>query len=90
MASSVSGTAGRLRRPALSGRMWSVSWQEAGPLVTGVVRCDPVVRGPDVAPMWPQRSPSLEGTAEGQVAPPAARPNDEVRADLDVPVADRP
>jgi hypothetical protein len=24
--------------------------------VTVVVRCDPVVRGPDVAPMWPQRS----------------------------------
>ena len=54
--SSVSGTAGRWRRPALSGRMWLVNWQEAGPLVTVVVRCDPVVRGPDVAPMWPQRS----------------------------------
>jgi hypothetical protein len=27
--SSVSGTAGRLRRPALSCRMWPVSWQEA-------------------------------------------------------------
>jgi hypothetical protein len=27
-----------------------------GPLVTVVVRCAPVVRGPDVAPMWPQRS----------------------------------
>ena len=25
-------------------------------MVTGVVRCDPVVRGPDVAPMWPHRS----------------------------------
>jgi hypothetical protein len=42
-------TAGRLRRPALSGRMWPVSWEETGPRVTAVVRCDPVVRGPDVA-----------------------------------------
>jgi hypothetical protein len=56
VASSVSGTAGRARRPARSGRKWLVSWQEAGPLVTVVVRCDPVVCGPDVAPMWPQRS----------------------------------
>jgi hypothetical protein len=47
---SVSGTARRLRRPALPGRMWPVSWEEAGPRVTAVVRCDPVVRGPDVAP----------------------------------------
>jgi hypothetical protein len=28
-------------------------WAGAGPLVTGVVRCDLVVRGPDVAPVWP-------------------------------------
>src|ERR671911_2804070 len=53
--SSVSGTAGRWRRPALSGRMWLVNRQEAGPLVTVVVRCNPVVRGPDVAPAWPAR-----------------------------------
>jgi hypothetical protein len=57
--SSVSGTAGRLRRPALSDRMWLVTWQEAGPLVTAVVRCNPVVRGPDVAPAVP----SLEGAS---------------------------
>jgi hypothetical protein len=54
--SSVSGTARPLRRPALSGRMSLVSWQEVVPLVTAVVRCDPVVRGPDVARMWPQQS----------------------------------
>ena len=54
--SSVSGTAGRLRRPAASGRMWLVSWEEAGPLVTGVVRCNPVDCGPDVGPVWPRRS----------------------------------
>ena len=29
---------------------------DGGPVLTGVVRCDPVVRGPDVAPPWPQRS----------------------------------
>jgi hypothetical protein len=33
-----------------------VSWPHEGPAVTAVVRCDPVVRGPDVAPMWPHRS----------------------------------
>ena len=46
----MSGTAGRLRPPALPGRIWPVSWEEAEPLVTAVVRCDPVVCGPDVAP----------------------------------------
>ena len=38
------------------GRLLSVSWEDAGLLVTVVVRCDPVVRGPDVAPIWSQRS----------------------------------
>jgi hypothetical protein len=28
----------------------------SGPMVTVVVRCDPVIRGPDVAPMWPRSS----------------------------------
>jgi hypothetical protein len=51
--SSVRESAGRWRRPALPGRTWHMTWEEAGPLVTVVVRCDPVVRGPDVAPMWP-------------------------------------
>jgi hypothetical protein len=30
-----------------------VSWPDAGPVVTAVVRCGPVVRGPHVAPMGP-------------------------------------
>jgi hypothetical protein len=51
--SSVSGIRGAARRPAANGRVCSVSWAVACPMVTGVVRCDPVVRGPDVAPMWP-------------------------------------
>ena len=36
------------------GRLWPVSCKDAGPLVTAVVRCDLVIRGPDVAPVWPQ------------------------------------
>jgi hypothetical protein len=32
-----------------------MSWIDAGPRLTGVVRCDPVVRGPNVAPMWPRQ-----------------------------------
>jgi hypothetical protein len=51
VASSVSGTAGCLRRPELSGRMWLMSWQEAGPLVTAVIQSF-------VARMWPQCGPS--------------------------------
>jgi hypothetical protein len=54
--SSVRESDGRWRRPALPGRTWHLTWEEAGPLVTVVVRCGPVVRGLDVAPMWPQRS----------------------------------
>jgi hypothetical protein len=63
--SSVSGTAGRGRRPALSGRMWPMSWEEAGPLVTAVVRCDPVICGPDVAPAVT----SLEGASRQSAQP---------------------
>jgi hypothetical protein len=33
-----------------------VTSAHGGPLLTGVVRCNPVVRGPDVAPTWPHRS----------------------------------
>ncbi len=40
-----------------------VSWQEAGPLATAAARCDPAVRRPDVALMWPPRgSPAANGT----------------------------
>ena len=38
------------RGPAADGRVCLVSRVAPGPLVTVVVRCDPVVRGPDVAP----------------------------------------
>jgi hypothetical protein len=53
MTGSVSGIPGGSQRPAADGRVCSVSWVVTCPMVTGVVRCDPVVRGPDVAPMWP-------------------------------------
>jgi hypothetical protein len=32
-------------------------------MLTGVVRCDPVVRGPDVAPVWPRCGWHAAGTA---------------------------
>ena len=51
--SSVSGTAGGSRRPAVGGGVCPVTSADGGPLLSVVVRCDPVVRGPDVAPMWP-------------------------------------
>ena len=53
MTSSVSGSLGGSRRPAVGGGVCPVSWADDGPVVTAVVRCDPVIRGPDVAPMWP-------------------------------------
>jgi len=56
-ASSVSGTPGRSRSPAVDGGACRLSWADGGLVVT-VVRCGPVVRGPDVAPMWPS-SPDL-------------------------------
>jgi hypothetical protein len=49
-ASSVSGSPGGSRRPATSASAWPLSWANHWPAVTVVVRCDPVVRGPDVAP----------------------------------------
>ena len=45
------------------GRTGLLSWGDAGPVVTGVVRRDLVSRGPDVAPMWPG-SRALEGPVE--------------------------
>ena len=83
--SSVSGTAGRWRRPALSGRMWLANRQEAGPLLTVVVRCNPVVRGPDVALMWPQRSRAWKAHPVPSSRP-AASPMPQVRASVDRPV----
>jgi hypothetical protein len=43
--------------------VWPVIWAYVGPRLTVVVRCDPVVRGPDVAPMRPQCYGHEEGTA---------------------------
>jgi hypothetical protein len=61
------------------GRMWLVNWQEAGPPVTVVVRCNPVVRGPDVAPMWPPGSRAWKarpGTPLGRDDPVMAQLSD--------------
>jgi hypothetical protein len=88
---SVSGTAGRWRRPALSGRMWPVSWEEAGPLVTAVVRCDPVVCGPDVARVWPRPSRAWKARSVPSSWPDAT-PTPQVRTSWDrplLPVSDR-
>src|SRR5215218_2915822 len=62
-----------------------------GPEVTVVVRCGPVVRGPNVAPMWPQRSRAWKarpGTPPSRDPTPMAQ----LRVFLDRPllsVADR-
>jgi hypothetical protein len=56
MTASVSGISGGSRRPAAGGGVCRVTSADGGPVLTGVVRCGPVVRGPDVAPMWPGRS----------------------------------
>src|SRR5215216_3690537 len=55
--------------------MWLVSWQEAGPIVTAVVRCDPAVRGPDVAPhaVLQRRTEAVGGHRPRRVAPPRGR-----------------
>jgi hypothetical protein len=49
--SSGSEISGASRRPAMSARVGRVSCGDAEPGVTGVVRCDRVVCGPDVAPV---------------------------------------
>ena len=53
--SSVSESLDGSQRPAAGGGVSLLTWPDGGPVQTAVVRCDPVVRGPDVAPMWPQR-----------------------------------
>jgi len=53
LASSVRGSLGRAGRPATPARSRLLSWADSGPVVTGVVRCGPVVRDPNVAPAWP-------------------------------------
>ena len=44
------------RRPAAGGGVCPVTSADGGPVLTIVARCDPVARGPDVAPPWPQLS----------------------------------
>jgi hypothetical protein len=56
LTSSVRESVGWWSRPATSNRVGPMSWDNTEPLVTVVVRCDPVVCGPNVAPMWPQQS----------------------------------
>jgi hypothetical protein len=60
------------------GRGELLSWEDAGPLVTGVVRCDLVVRGPDVAPLWPHRSRAWKARP-GSPSTPDATPMAQVR-----------
>jgi hypothetical protein len=48
--SSVSEIFGGSRRPAAGGGVRPVTSADGGPVLTGVVRCGPVVCGPDVAP----------------------------------------
>src|SRR5215207_436572 len=48
--SSVSESPVRSLRRATTARVPVLSWADAGPTMTVVVRCGPVVRGPDLAP----------------------------------------
>jgi putative transposase len=57
------------RRPATSASAWPASWADDWPAMTVVVRYGPVVRGPDVASVWPsghelgRRVPALVPTS---------------------------
>jgi hypothetical protein len=67
VAASVSESAGRWWRPAGEGRVWPASWENAGPLVTGVGdRCPPVGRPPT---MSPTKMPHSPGAARSQRGP---------------------
>jgi hypothetical protein len=82
--SSVKGSQGRARRPAAGGGGCRLAWADGGPVVTVVVRCGPVVRGPDVAPMWP-RSRAWKARPVPSSWP-AATPLPQLRASLDRPL----
>lgn len=58
---SVSGGLEGPLRPAVDGRVCPLNWADDRPRMTVVVRCNPVVRGPSVARMWPYR-PELIST----------------------------
>jgi hypothetical protein len=68
MTPSVSEIPGGGSRPGPRGPIGLMTWGHAGPLVTVVVRCSPVVRGPDVAPMWPGDGELAGTAAEDDVA----------------------
>jgi hypothetical protein len=59
-------------------RQWPVSWADGEPVVTGVVRCNPVDCGPDVAPVWPGRSRAWK-TRPGSPYTPDAAPLPQAR-----------
>jgi hypothetical protein len=71
MTSSVSEIRGGSQRPAADGREGLLSWAHAGPGVTAVVRCGLVVRGPDVAPVWPGAPARSVLTDAPQLHPPS-------------------
>jgi hypothetical protein len=56
-------------------------------VVAVVVRCDLIIRGPDVAPMRPQRSRAWKAVS-GRGSIPVPAPNDQLRADLAQTVVD--
>ena len=65
MTSSVSESPEGLWRPAVGGEVCWLTWADGGPVLTAVVRCNLVGRGPDVAPMWPgvqSRRPGQESS----------------------------
>jgi hypothetical protein len=62
--SSMSESPSGSRQPATPTRVRSVTWGDAGPLVTGVVRCGPVVRGPGVA-QRPERGRRIRASGVG-------------------------
>jgi hypothetical protein len=56
-----------------------------GPSMTVDIRCGPVVRGPDVAPMWPQWSPAWKARPVSSSWPDAT-PLPQLRASWDGPL----
>jgi hypothetical protein len=85
MTASVSESLGGSQRPAPSAPAWPVSWADDEPVVTVVVRCGPVVRGPDVALMWPS-GPELGRRVPARRPGPDAPPMTQVRSGRDRPL----
>ena len=71
LTSSVSESRGGWPGAATPGPIGPMSWEDAGPLVTVVVRCAPVVRGPDVAQVRMQKPlPGLFPRTSNPTLPP--------------------